>query len=116
MSSFDILPLPLKDLGKTVAQDELTIILTPPDGSLSEDAQALKKNSAPALSRKHHYLEVHCGFFSGTDRPWIMPIFRNIGANALERRWVCHEWIKTLQSTYSLKKLIIYGSKAGEQR
>lgn len=108
MSSFDILPLSFKDLGKTVAQDELTIVLTPPEGSLSQDAQALKKNSAPVLSRKYHYLEVHCGFFNGTERPWIMPVFKNPGTNALERRWVSHEWIKTLQSSYSLKKLIIY--------
>ena len=107
MDCFEIKQLAFTELPTNVATDELTIILTPrtgPSGATSK----LAGTGAAALKRKYHYVDVHGGFFSGLERPWSMPIFKDAGANALERRWVCQDWIKTLQSTFACRKLVIY--------
>ena len=107
MDCFEIKQLSFTELPTNVTTDELTIILTPRTGP-SALASKLASTGAAALKRKYHYVDVHGGFFSGLERPWSMPIFKDAGANALERRWVCQDWIKTLQSTFACRKLVIY--------
>lgn len=107
MDSFEIKPLPIDQLPREVSADELTIIITPHQGP-SKSALNLAQSASPVMRRNHHYIEVQSGFFSDLERPWSMVIFKQRGAGALERRWVCQDWIKSLQNSYSCRKLSIY--------
>jgi leucyl aminopeptidase len=107
MTPFDIEHLSLNDLASKVAADEITVILSPV-GESSGPLEALIRKAYAPLQRKAHYMTIHAGFFGVNDRPWAVPVFTSDGRNALERRWVFHDWAKSLQSMYSTKKLVIF--------
>lgn len=107
MTPFTIERLSLNDLGSKSAADELAVILSPigePSGPLAK----LIRSAVAPLQRKAHYMSIYAGFLGSNDRPWVAPVFTTNGRNALERRWVFHEWAKTLQSMFANKKLVIF--------
>jgi leucyl aminopeptidase len=107
MKPFTIDKLSIGNLSTTVAADEICVILSPvsaPSSSLDE----LIRKAYSSLQRKSHYLTVHTGFFGASDRPWVAPVFTKNGRNALERRWVFHDWAKSLQTTFANKKLCVF--------
>ncbi len=106
MHAFTIDRLALKDAAANVYSDELTVILSPAAGP-SAALQTLTAKAFAPLQRKSHYLTIHTGFFGQGDRPWVAPTFTQLGTTALERRWVFHDWAKSLQSMFAVRKLVV---------
>jgi leucyl aminopeptidase len=106
MKAFTIQHLNLSDLPTNVFADELTVILSPATGP-SASLTALTSKACAPLQRKSHYLTIHAGFFGQGDRPWVAPTFTTQGTTALERRWVFHDWSKSLQSMFASRKLVV---------
>ena len=105
--AFKINALSADQLSATAATDEITLILsvgTKPSSSVAK----ILAHAVPALERKAHYLTGLTGFFSGTSKPWIAPVFNDAGNNGLERRWVFHDWAKNIQNIYAARKLLVY--------
>ncbi len=107
MKPFTIEKLSFENLSTTVAADELCVILSPV-GVQSGGVEGLIRKAYAPLQRKNHYLTVYAGFFGNHDRPWVAPVFTINGRNALERRWVFHDWAKSLQTMFANKKLVIF--------
>lgn len=107
MPPFQIQSLKGDQLASLVKPDEITVILSPSSG-LGPLAKQLKGQAVAALQRKTHYLDVYCGFFEGTAKPWAVPSFSKQGANALEERWVGHDWAKQLFSSFATRKIVFF--------
>ena len=107
MSPYSIERSGLSELSSKVSIDELTVILSPVAGA-SPRLKTLLESGVPALLRTNHYLRTNAGFFTGMSKAWVAPVFTQSGANALERRWVFHDWAKTLQSQFSCRKLVVF--------
>lgn len=106
MKPFTIDKLSIGNLSTMVAADEICVVISPV-GSQSASLEELIRKAYTPLQRKNHYLNVYAGFFGNNDRPWVAPVFSKSGKNALERRWVFHDWAKTLQTMFANKKLLV---------
>lgn len=107
MDGFEIHKLAMSDLPLNVKADDLTIILTSSQGP-SQSALKLASTASQALHRKHYYLDIQTGFFKDLQQLWTMPIFKDKGNTALERRWVFQDWIKSLQNSFSPRNIVIF--------
>jgi leucyl aminopeptidase len=108
MTGFQIQKIDFAALSTKVNADEISVLLSPSRGSSAELNSTIKTNSVASLQRSHHYMTIHAGFWAGKEKAWVAPVFNAAGASALERRWVFHDWAKSLQTMFACRKLVIY--------
>lgn len=107
MKNYKIDFLKGEQLSSTVQADELCIVISSTSG-LSPWSTALKSKSIEALRRNVHFLTIHTGFFEDGRKPWVCLEYQHAGENGLEERWVGQEWLKSLQQTFSSRKLVVF--------
>jgi leucyl aminopeptidase len=108
ISSFCLEQLGFAEIPSKIASDEITVLLSPKSGPSNELKAMIAKTQIAPMQRSIHYLKIHAGFWGVKDKIWLAPVFAAEGQHALERRWVFHDWAKSLQANFSCRKVVIY--------
>jgi leucyl aminopeptidase len=108
MRGFSIEQVGFAELPSKLAADEITVLLSPKSGASGALSAFIAKSGVAPMQRSTHYLKIHAGFWGAKDKIWVAPVFTAQGTNALERRWVFHDWSKSVQTSFSCRKVVIY--------
>lgn len=91
-----------------LAEDELLVVLGSPGSPRAPWVKELTQKAVKGLTKTHHYMTYHVGFFPGGGAPYLIVDWQKPGVSALERRWVAQKLGQQIQSQFNLKKLNFY--------
>ncbi len=89
-------------------EDEILIVLGRPDAPRPSWVKELTQRAVKSLTKTHHYMTYHVGFFPQGGAPYLIVDWSKPGVSALERRWVAQRLGQALQSQFNAKKLNFY--------